>query len=436
MSIQGQFEQHLMVFFIFALFLIINFYFQNGYKPSEDRRPESEIETVVKGTAFGFLLGFTVNFIVFKETVFSRYVLLTWWLTSMPTLVVLRLALRELYKMLWWKGYLQQRVLLVGAVQGAEWVCQHLAIQGHHGFKYVGILVDASTGPTSLHRFPLPVLGYSADLARVAKTFEIDRVFIGMSAFSYDQVMCLLRQCEGLGLSVNIISEMFNGMHYKLELNEYIGLLTMKFDESPLKRQANRLLKRGGDIILSLSAMPALGLLYLVLGLLIKREDGGPIIYRRKVVGKEGVEFDAFKFRSMTVNAEQILLQNEKLRQEFVKNYKLTNDPRVTKVGSFIRKYSLDEVPQLINVLKGQMSLVGPRMITKPELENFGQYQDKLLTVTPGMTGFWQVRGRQDISYDDRVKMDMFYIDYWSIWMDAYLLIKTVWQVCKAEGAY
>ena len=436
MSIQGQFWQHLMTFFVFALFLVINIYLQNGYKAVEERRPESEIEIMMKGSTFGFLLLFAVNFIVFKGTDFSRYVLLSWWLTVVPTLLVMRLAIRELYKVFWRKGHLQQRVLLIGAGKGATWVCEHLALQGHEGFKYSGMLIDADDRSTSSHLLAVPVFGSSADLASVVKACEIDRIFIVMSVFSQEKVMHLLHQCQSLGLPVNVISEMFNVMNYKLEVNEYIGLLTIRFDESPLKRQANRLLKRCLDIVLSLLAMPALAGLYLWIGFMIKREDGGPIIYRRRVVGRSGIEFDAFKFRSMCPNAEQILLQSEELKQEFEKNYKLTNDPRVTRTGDFIRKYNLDEVPQFINVLKGQMSVVGPRMITRPELEKFGQWKNKLLAVKPGITGFWQVRGRRIVSYDDRIKMDMFYIDLWSIWIDVYLFIATVWKVCKAKGAY
>ena len=210
----------------------------------------------------------------------------------------------------------------------------------------------------------------------------------------------------------------------------------MAQDGSPLRHCANRFIKRSIDITLSLLAMPILGVLYLILGVLIKREDGGPIIHRRRVLGRGGVEFDAFKFRSMRLDAEEILLQDDALKRQFEVSYKLKQDPRLTRIGRLIRKYSLDEFPQFVNVLQGQMSLVGPRMITPPELEKYGPWQSKLLIAKPGMTGLWQVKGRQTLPYDERVNMDMFYIDSWSIWLDLYLLILTVCKAPGGQGAY
>ncbi|MBO8132141.1 MAG: sugar transferase [Candidatus Marinimicrobia bacterium] len=170
--------------------------------------------------------------------------------------------------------------------------------------------------------------------------------------------------------------------------------------------------------------------------LLIWLESGGPVIYLLKVIGKVGIEFDAFKFRSMKINADEILDTNPQLKRAFEKNYKLKDAPCLTRVGRFMRRYSLDEFPQFLNVLKGQMSLVGPRMIVKSELEKCGQWARKRLSVKPGgITGFWQVNGRQNTSYEERVRMDMFYIDHWSIWMDI-IIVKTVWKVLKREGAY
>jgi lipopolysaccharide/colanic/teichoic acid biosynthesis glycosyltransferase len=172
-----------------------------------------------------------------------------------------------------------------------------------------------------------------------------------------------------------------------------------------------------------------------LLGLLVKFEDGGPIIYRRRVLGQEG-PFDALKLRTMRVDADRWLEQYPELMEEFRKNFKLKDDPRLTKVGKFLRKHSLDELPQLLNVLKGQMSLVGPRMVSPPELEKYGPYQALLLTVKPGITGYWQVSGRQEVSYEERVKMDVYYIRNWSFWFDCKILCLTVWKVLKREGAY
>jgi lipopolysaccharide/colanic/teichoic acid biosynthesis glycosyltransferase len=181
--------------------------------------------------------------------------------------------------------------------------------------------------------------------------------------------------------------------------------------------------------------LPLWGPVIILLGLIIKLSDGGPIFYRRRVMGPKG-SFDAFKLRTMRVDADRWLEQHPDLLEEFRKNFKLKEDPRVTKLGMFLRKYSLDELPQLLNVVKGQMSLVGPRMVSPPELEKYRPYQALLLTVKPGMTGYWQVGGRQEVSYEERVKMDVYYIQNWSLWYDFKILCLTVWKVLKREGAY
>jgi lipopolysaccharide/colanic/teichoic acid biosynthesis glycosyltransferase len=172
-----------------------------------------------------------------------------------------------------------------------------------------------------------------------------------------------------------------------------------------------------------------------MVGLLVLVSDGVPILFRRRCIGPRG-EFDAFKFRTMRRDADQVLQRDRALRDAFHQNFKLKSDPRVTKLGAVLRKFSLDELPQLFNVVRGEMSLVGPRMITAPELEKYGEHQQLLLTVRPGITGYWQVYGRQEVSYEERVRMDVEYIRNWSLGMDLKLLWLTPWRVIRGRGAY
>jgi lipopolysaccharide/colanic/teichoic acid biosynthesis glycosyltransferase len=171
----------------------------------------------------------------------------------------------------------------------------------------------------------------------------------------------------------------------------------------------------------------------LIAGLLML--DHGPLFYRRRVIGPAGA-FDAFKFRSMKPDADLTLQTDAEMRRTFERNFKLKSDPRVTRLGRVLRKYSLDELPQLFNVLMGQMSLVGPRMITAPELEKYGQYRKLLMTVKPGLTGYWQVHGRQEVSYEERVRMDVHYITHWTLKLDLKLLLLTPLRVIRGKGAY
>jgi lipopolysaccharide/colanic/teichoic acid biosynthesis glycosyltransferase len=175
--------------------------------------------------------------------------------------------------------------------------------------------------------------------------------------------------------------------------------------------------------------------IFVVLGLLVALEDGRPVFYRRRVVGRGG-EFDAFKFRSMCRNADAILAADPALQREFERNFKLERDPRVTRVGNVLRKLSLDELPQLFNVWMGQMSLVGPRMISPAELAKYGEHKQLLMSVKPGLTGYWQVNGRQSVNYEERIQMDIHYIRHRSFWMDLKILCKTPYAVMKREAAY
>jgi len=201
------------------------------------------------------------------------------------------------------------------------------------------------------------------------------------------------------------------------------------------RAQRALVLKRTLDICGSLALLILLSPLLLFIAGLILLTDGRPIIHRRRVVGRTG-EFDAYKFRTMRRDADRLLVEDEQLRAAFDGNFKLKRDPRITQLGRFLRKFSLDELPQLFNVLRGQMSLVGPRMITAPELSKYGEYQELLLTVKPGLTGFWQVHGRQEVSYSERVRMDIQYILSWSLKKDIELLLRTPWQVLRGRGAY
>ncbi len=200
------------------------------------------------------------------------------------------------------------------------------------------------------------------------------------------------------------------------------------------------LLKRALDVAGAAVLLVLLSPLLVFLAVLIKLQDGGPVIHRRRVVGRVGEgaagEFDAFKLRSMRVDADEILQKDPTLRREFEVNFKLKDDPRITRLGAFLRKTSLDELPQLWNVLRGQMSLVGPRMITPAELIKFGDAAWVFSIVKPGLTGYWQIQGRQEVSYDQRVEMDVYYVQHWSLLLDLKILAMTPLRVVRGSGAY
>ncbi|SHI75024.1 Sugar transferase involved in LPS biosynthesis (colanic, teichoic acid) [Clostridium intestinale DSM 6191] len=196
------------------------------------------------------------------------------------------------------------------------------------------------------------------------------------------------------------------------------------------------LFKRIFDVVSSTLLLITLSPLFLILIILVKLDSKGPVFFGHKRIGYKGEIISVYKFRSMVQNAEEVLRNfTPEQKAEFEKNFKLDDDPRVTKIGAFLRKTSLDELPQLINIIKGDMSVVGPRPIVQKEVVKYGKYADKLFSVKPGLTGFWQANGRSDTTYDERVQMDMYYIDNRSTLLDIKILFKTVIAVIRKEGA-
>ena len=196
--------------------------------------------------------------------------------------------------------------------------------------------------------------------------------------------------------------------------------------------------KRAMDIVGSLAGIILLSPVFLIIALAIKIEDPkGSIIFGHTRVGQNGKLFPCYKFRSMFANAEEMKKNfTEEQKKEYAETFKLKDDPRITKVGKFTRKTSLDELPQLINILKGEMTIVGPRPIVSEELEFYGEYDEYYKAVKPGLTGLWQVSGRSDIAYDERVALDMEYVSTRNIFKDIYIILMTVVKVLKREGSY
>lgn len=202
------------------------------------------------------------------------------------------------------------------------------------------------------------------------------------------------------------------------------------------KNMVYSITKRGLDIILSTIGLIVLSPLFLLIGIIIKIDSKGPVLFAHKRIGKNGKMIKIYKFRTMFENAEDMIKSfTEEQLKEFQENYKLKQDHRITKVGKFLRKTSLDELPQIVNILKGELSIVGPRPVVENELEKYGPNRNKFLSVIPGLTGYWQANGRSTTTYEERIKMELFYVDNRSLWLDIKIFFKTIISVIKKEGA-
>lgn len=435
-SADAHITDYVPIAFVLGFSLTLSLYLLNGYKPLESRRAETELAIIVKSITFAVLILFAARFILFRQEAFSRYIVPIWCFNLLLVLAFFRFGLSSIYRSFWRNGYLKEKVLLIGDEEETRNIKDHFAIQRHHRFEYVTLVPNMNSHENGN---AVGTEYWNSDqFQETIDKYDIDRVIIVPYKFSYKAVTRMSSYYRQRGVSVSIISDEFSIMNQEVSIDEYTGSLVLEADNGrPLNRKLNRFLRRASDTMISLILLPIVGFFYVLIGIATKIQDGGPVIYRRRVMGKGGEEFYAFKFRSMLVNADEILETNPELRKEFVENYKLENDPRLMKTGALIRKTSIDELPQIVNVLLGQMSLIGPRMKVREEVDKYyGELKDKLLSVKPGITGFWQVSGRQKTDYAERVRMDMFYIDHWSIWMDIVIFIKTIWKVIKQEGAH
>ena len=215
-------------------------------------------------------------------------------------------------------------------------------------------------------------------------------------------------------------------------------LVVEKIDEcvSKSKIKAYDILKRFIDIIIGTIGLIVCIPIFIIIGIAIKIDSKGPVFFKHKRIGKHGKKLEIYKFRTMIENAEEAMKNfTEEQKKEFAENFKLENDPRVTRVGKILRKTSLDELPQIINILKGEMSIIGPRPVVRSELKKYGSNQDKFLSVAPGLTGYWAANGRSDVSYEERMALELYYVNNRSLILDMKIFFKTIGSVLKGRGA-
>jgi exopolysaccharide biosynthesis polyprenyl glycosylphosphotransferase len=264
----------------------------------------------------------------------------------------------------------------------------------------------------------------------------IQEIIVATTALSRQHLLDIF---QAFGAAEDITVRMSSGLYEILTTGvevQDIGNVPLLSVNKVRLTGGEMLLKRMLDLVASSITLLVSWPLMAVIAVAIKLDTPGPVFYRRRVIGVGGKLFDALKFRTMYIDADERLARDPELRSQFEENYKLKNDPRVTRMGRILRRTSLDELPQLFNVLRGQMSMVGPRMITTEERSRYGKWRMNLTTVKPGITGLWQVSGRSDVGYEERVTLDMRYIRNFSLWLDLHLLWQTIPVVIKGHGAY
>ncbi len=281
----------------------------------------------------------------------------------------------------------------------------------------------------------LDCLGSIDDLPRLARKYQIDEIAVSKPLGCHPSLKVMLDECQGMGITITMLLETYNESKTKAHVAMVGSVAVLKFHTVSLN-ESQIFAKRILDLIGASAGMLLFGMAFLVLGPLIKLETPGPIIFKQIRVGKNGREFEIWKFRSMGVNAEAQKATLMACNEMGGHMFKMTNDPRVTRIGAFIRKTSLDELPQFYNVLKGDMSLVGTRPPTINEVKAYEQHHHKRISINPGITGMWQISGRSDITdFEEVVKLDSEYIAKWTLWSDVKILVKTVEVVLGRRGS-
>ncbi len=394
-----------------------------------------EYALVFRSASEGFFLIVLAGFLEPTLVIARGWLLLAWGSTFLLVSSgrhVLRRAVYALRR----RGFFITPAVIVGANQEGLQLAEQLLHWETSGLHLIGF-VDKKVPATSPLFHGLVSLGPVNKLDEIIEKYHIGEVILASSAISTRDYLIDIFRRHGPTDKVNIrmSSGLYEILTTSLTVNEYAYVPLVHVNRVRLTGIDN-LIKLALDYLVAVAGLVILSPLLAGVAALVKITSPGPVLYKRLVMGLKGRQFHALKFRTMVVNGDEILSQYPELGEELATNHKLKNDPRITRIGGFLRKYSIDELPQLFNVLKRDMSMVGPRMISPEEVPLYKQFDMNLLTVLPGITGLWQVSGRSDISYEERVRLDMYYIRNWSIWLDLQLLFQTIPAVLKSRGAY
>jgi len=394
-----------------------------------------EYARVTSACTFGMMVLIAYSFFDRERTSISRGWLLISWVMSIATTETGRFLARRLVYHLRKQGYLTSRVVIVGTNGEGRAIAEQFRAAPKVGLEIVGF-VDDSQPVGMIVLDDLRVLGGSADLESLIQRLDIEELLIAAPSLPRENLLDLFQRFGARDdVDLRLSSGLFEILTTGVQVKEIQRVPLVSFDKVRITG-LNLILKAALDYGLALIVLVLCGPLLALIAVAIVLDSPGPILYRRRVLGRGSRPFDALKFRTMVPNADDILSSDPEMMATYKNGYKLKRDPRVTRLGAFLRKYSLDELPQVFNVLRGQMSLVGPRMITLEESKEYGQWRLNLLTVKPGITGLWQVSGRSDLSYKQRIRLDMHYIRNYSIWLDLQVLFRTIPAVFNGNGAY
>jgi Undecaprenyl-phosphate galactose phosphotransferase WbaP len=434
LALEGQYHPSLywQLWPVLGLFIIA--YATVGLYPGVATSPVDELRWTSLSTTLIYLALAATIFLRREGEVYSRGVFVMAWILSIVLVLLCRATVRLMFARCRWWGY---PVMVLGAGTTGDMVIRTLKRRPGIGLKPVLVLDDDPNKHGSLHG--VPVVGGVELAPALARTRKIPYAIVAMPGVPRHRLLSLLERYGSTFAHLLIIPDLFEFSSLWVSAKDMGGILGLEVRQRlllPGPRLAKFLIDLTATLLGGLIIVP----LVAIIALLIKLDSPGPIFYRQIRIGQDGKSFKAWKFRTMVQYADKVLEeyldQHPELQEAWERDHKLRQDPRVTRVGRFLRRTSLDELPQLWNILRGEMSLVGPRPIVDEEIPRYGDKFTLYTKVIPGLTGLWQVSGRNNITYDERVSLDAYYVRNWSVWLDVYILIRTLWVVVTGEGAY
>ncbi|MEM6436022.1 MAG: undecaprenyl-phosphate galactose phosphotransferase WbaP [Cyanobacteria bacterium P01_D01_bin.115] len=433
-ALGGQFEPALYWRLWPLLGMVVAIYFLAKLYPAVGLSPVEELRRLCLSTTLFYLALAAVIFLFREGTTYSRAIFLVAWPLSMAGVWLARIAMRRLVAPCPWWGF---PVVVMGAGRTGELVIRTLKRQPGLGFKPVAVLDDDPKKQGSVES--VPVVGRLSVAPYVARDRHVSYAIVAMPGVPRDKLLAILERYGHTFPHLLVIPDLFGFASLWVSATDMGGILGLEIRQRlllPGPRFTKSILDCCLTILLGLFALP----LFLLIMVAVKLDSPGPIFYGQHRLGRGARPFKAWKFRSMVTNADEVLqhhlIENHLYREEWEKERKLKSDPRITRIGRLLRRTSLDELPQLWNVLRGEMSLVGPRPIVDAEVAHYADKFELYKRVPPGITGLWQVSGRNDVTYSERVNLDAYYVRNWSVWLDIYILLRTIWVVLIGDGAY
>ncbi len=388
--------------------------------------------TIISSATLGLAFLITYYF-VFEPPSNSRLLVPFVWAMSIIVLCLWRLLISGVMGLLYRLGLGETRLLVVGSGRLGKMIMQHIAASPNLGYSIVGFLHDMDAPPSDFGRFKM--LGTLEDLGMVIKSMQVDEVIIALPAHMHQQCIRTVRLCERLGASFKLIPDLYELSLSRIDMEAVEGIPLIGIKHVSLN-SVQRAITRIVDIVVALLLILFGSPLWLCIALGICINSPGEVIYRSTRIGLHGKPFEVYKFRSMYKDSDRLKAALLAYNEAQGPLFKIKDDPRITLIGRFLRRTSFDEIPQLINVIRGEMSLVGPRPPLPNEVAHYEEWQKERLAMKPGMTGLWQVRGRSDISFDEGVLMDLYYIQNWSLRLYFQILLRTIPAVLLGRGAY